>query len=387
MPPLATKLKERFDMDLDPDLDEVYQQIMAANRPEDLFGVEDVILPVKTLNDFLTGEFNRFSSLLDPSRYVDIDDQEAADEARQRLHELHAEAREKISRFHFGLYGYNAQRPNVSQSFDIGDNRYYIGNKLEDGEFYTLFQAYLERRGTHLGETVIKLSRDHQTNHLLQREARALDLLHKQDMPQWKHLPFILDRFESRGRTGLVFRKNYGLTLSEVRRKKAHLKGVDQKHVSWMLDRAFSLFGYVHHCGIVHGALTPDKLVINDRMHNVFATNWEVSIHNPALTREKVELFNDPHDPFISPEVLEGGEIGPWSDIYSLGKIFIWLIGGDPETDSVPNSVETPIRNFLREMVRKDHRRRSADCWELYEEHCRIRDRLWPRKFLHFDVS
>ncbi len=374
-------------MDLDPDLDEVYQQIMAANRPEDLFGVEDVILPAKTLNDFLTGEYKRFSALVDPDQFPPGDDQEAAEEARNRLNELYSEARDKIARAHFGLFGYNTQRPNTSQSFEIGGNRYYLGSKLNEGAFCSLYQAYLERDGTYLGETEIKLSRDHHTNHLLQREARALDLLHTQDVPQWKHLPQILDRFESAGRVGLVFRKSYGLSLSDVRRRQAHLKGVDQRHVSWMLDRSFSLFGYVHRCGIVHGDLNPDKLRINDRLHNVFANGWEVSIHNPAVTGEKVEQLTDEFNPFVSPEVREGKEIGPWSDIYSLGKIYIWLLGGDPVANTFPKTVESSIKSFLKEMVKEEHRRRPADCWELYEEHCRIRNALWPRQFLHFDVS
>jgi hypothetical protein len=91
--------------------------------------------------------------------------------------------------------------------------------------------------------------------------------------------------------------------------------------------------------------------------------------------------------PFCAPEVIAAGEIGPWSDIYALGKTMIWLIGGDPVSNSIPTQVEPEFANFLLRMVHEDHYQRSTDCWELYEEQCRIKDALWPRKFLHFDVS
>jgi hypothetical protein len=274
-------------VDLDNDLDEIHQQILLANQPEDLFGVDDVVLPAKYHLRYLARKYEKFDALVDPARYTAIDDQEAASEAKQKLDLLYAEACERISRFHYGLLGYGTLRPHASHSFEIGANRYYLGSRQSDASDISLYRGYLERERTYLGEVTIKLARDHHSNHLLQREARAIDLLHKQEVPQWKHLPLLLDRFESAGRTGLIFRTCYGLSLTDVRRCQAHLKGVDQRHVVWMLDRTLSCLGYVHRCGIVHGGLTPERLIINDRLHNVFIDGWEVSIHNPALTNEK----------------------------------------------------------------------------------------------------
>jgi serine/threonine protein kinase len=186
---------------------------------------------------------------------------------------------------------------------------------------------------------------------------------------------------------GLIFRTTYGLTLTEVRTKRAQRAGVDQRHIAWMLDRTLSALGFVHRCGLVHGSLSPDSIVVNDRLHNATLTEWGCSALNPARTGDRVVVDSQLKSPFCAPEVIAAGEIGPWSDIYALGKTMIWLIGGDPVSNSIPTQVEPEFANFLLRMVHEDHYQRSTDCWELYEEQCRIKDALWPRKFLHFDVS
>ena len=65
----------------------------------------------------------------------------------------------------------------------------------------------------------------------------------------------------------------------------------------------------------------------------------------------------------------------------------IWTLGGDPATNSLPASVEEPLRLFLLSLVEENYLVRPADAWSLYEQQCQIKDSLWPRKFLHFDMA
>jgi len=239
----------------------------------------------------------------------------------------------------------------------------------------------------YLGEVEIRVATEVDSNQYLERELRAFDVLHECRVPQWKHLPYVLDRFEANGRRGIIYRTSYGLSLSAVRTKRAQAKGVDQKHIAWMLDRSLSALGYVHHRGLIHGALSPETIIVNDRNHNVSITEWGRSVHRPAVTGEKVVGSDVRNNPYLAPEVASSHEIGPWSDIYALGKTMIWALGGDPVENSIPKGVETVWATFLLEMVAEDPRRRPNDCWELYAEQCRIKDSLWPRKFLHFDVT
>lgn len=370
---------------MDADLNSVYLQVMQANQPEDLFGCEDVVLPEATLLKYLKGEYGKFKRLTKPSLYHDPLDVEAATDADARLEELYSLAQTRIGQHVYGIEGRGKRHPTYAvKSFTVGANRYFIGNLLRGGEDSNLYEGFMERDGLAVGEVVIKVAKDQSFNPLLQTEVRNLDLLHETPVPQWKHLPFVMDRFQSGGRVGLVFRKIGGFSLAEVRAHRTHVKGVDRKHIVWMLDRGFSCLGYVHRLGLVHGNLSPEHFIVQPPSHNAIICGWKQAVHKPAVTGEKVIAI--PGE-FTAPEVAERGKIGPWSDIYSLGKLMIWTLGGDTATNTIPDSVEEPLRRFLLSLVEENHLVRPADAWSLYEQQCKIKDSLWPRKFLHFDMA
>ena len=370
---------------MDADLNSVYLQVMQANHPEDLFGCEDVVLPEATLLKYLEVEYKKFKTLTTPSSYHDPLDAEAAADADAKLEELYSLARARIRQHVYGIEGRGRRHPPyASKSFSVAANRYFIGNLIRGGAVSNLYEGFMERDGLSVGEVVIKVAKDTSCNPRLQQEVRNLDLLHEVPVPQWKHLPFVMDRFQSGGRLGLVYRRISGFSLTQVRAHPTHVKGVDRKHIVWMLDRAFSCLGYVHSLGMVHGNLCPEHFIVQPASHNVIICGWKSAVHKPAVTNEKINL---PPDQFMAPEVAAGGKIGPWSDIYSLGKLMIWTLGGDPATNSLPASVEEPLRLFLLSLVEENYLVRPADAWSLYEQQCQIKDSLWPRKFLHFDMA
>lgn len=376
---------------MDADLAPVHRQVVEAEHPEELFGSEDIVLPASFLLKFLLERYNKLAVVCDPTKYTDLEDTEAAEEAAAKLKALYATATARMRRGHYGFSGFNAPLPrSSSKSFTVGERTYHIGSKLYDGDTTATYQAFLEAEGLNIGEVVVRLAKQPEHNHVVDSEARNLFLLHSVEVPQWKHLPMLLDTFHSSGRMGIVSRKLVGYTLAEVHKHRRHAAGVDQKHVAWMLDRLFSCLGFVHSRVIVHGALSPDSVRIEAANHNALIGAWEFACINPARSAEKVnvdEIIASGNEVFAAPEVLERGEIGPWSDIYSTGKLMIWLLGGDPETDELPPQVEPAVAGFLKKLVTPSRHGRPSDAWELYAEQCAIKDALWPRKFLHFDMS
>lgn len=370
---------------MDANLLKVYEQVMQADTPEGLFGVNDIVLPVDTLLEHLRGNYEKMRAVSNPEGYQNPEDIEAATDANNKLNRLYTAAQERIRQHIYGLVGRGRPRPHyASKSFAVGPNRYYVGRELAKGERSNLYEGFFERGSEAVGEVLIKLASNAGQNHFTLNEARAFDILHADPVPQWKHLPFLMDRFNAGDRVGLVFRKMSGVTLAHVKQHRVHRNGLDQRHVAWMLDRLFSCLGYVHRCGLVHGNLTPEHLIVEPQSHNVLVTGWSACVHKPAVTGEKVMLFSQE---FGAPEVLARGMIGPWSDIYSVGKLMIWLLAGDPARNTIPDGVEIPVRDFLLKLVQEDPYRRPADAWELYAESCRIKDALWPRKFLHLDLT
>lgn len=370
---------------MDANLLKVYEQVMQADHPEDLFSSFDIVLPVDTLLAYLQEKYDKMRAVTDPTVYQDLEDVEAATDANKKLSRLYAAAQERIRQHIYGLVGRGKPRPHfASKSFAVGPNRYYVGHELAKGERSIVYEGYLERGGESVGEVVIKVAANAAQNHFSLNEARAIDLLHRDPVPQWKHLPFLMDRFNAGDRVGLIFRKISGVSLMHVRQHRAHRDGLDQRHVAWMLDRLLSCLGYVHRCGLVHGNLTLDHIIVEPQTHNALITGWSASVHKPAVTGEKVALFSKA---FSAPEVQARGMIGPWSDLYSIGKIMISLLAGDPTDNTIPDGVEPLVHDFLLKLVQEDPYKRPADAWEMYAENCRIKDALWPRKFLHLDLA
>jgi hypothetical protein len=101
-------------------------------------------------------------------------------------------------------------------------------------------------------------------------------------------------------------------------------------------------------------------------------------VTNQLVTAEKT---------VFSPPEIHTEKIGPWSDVYSLGKLMIWLVGGDPETNQMPKAVDPRIQDFLLQMVQEDIYRRPSDCWELKTHFEQLKDAMWERKYLMFDMT
>ncbi len=374
---------------MDADLKDVYLRITQAQFPEDVFGYENIILPAPTLLEFLAERYDGLRTVTDPRQYSNPDDIEAARDATTLLDRFYEQAKRRIEEYVYGIPGYDrVAAPRGGKTFQIGASVFSVGRKLTQGDHTTLYGAFMERKmdsvRESVGDVVVKIAKCDEHNDHARNEARILSALHKREVPQWKHLPFVLGSFQSGGRVGSVQRLVDGYTLTQVRQHDRHRKGVDRKHVAWMIDRITSCFGYVHSQGIVHGNLTPDHLMVQPHNHNVIVCGWGSAVQDPARSGERVR---EAAAVFAAPEVTQGGQIGPWSDVYSIGKTLIWLLGGDPEENSIPDRVEEPVQDFLLRLVAESPTSRPDDCWELYDEQCHIKDSLWPRKFLHFDMG
>lgn len=369
-------------MAIDTDLEKVYYAVTQALHPEDIFGRDAHLgLPPEIVKERIGKTYESMYIIADPQRYRDVQDADFAQDARDQLDHFLQIAYEKIENGEYGLV--RAKKIfSLEKSFVVGGRKYYLGRKIFVGTHFVFYEGYLEMEDG-VGEVLIKLARDVSDNHLIQNEIRILNTLHEVQVPQWKHLPVIMNVFEAGRRHGMVFRKIVGVNLIDVRRDHLYKGGVDQRHMIWVLDRSLSALGYVHNQGVVHGDVCPQNIVIRPSNHNAFIVNWDRAIYKAASTGERLVAHQDV---FRAPEA-ESGRVGPWSDLYSLGKVMIWLLGGDPETNTLPQDVARRVQRFLLHMVTEDISSRPHDAWELYGQQVRLKDSLWEREFLHFEMS
>ncbi len=369
---------------MDADLRPTYDRIMQAHRPEDAFKELTVILPPRLLAKHLAPEMDEMRKVLDPERYSSHDDKDAAGEARARLDAFHAEALAKAEKGLYALDDYTPfLPPSNGRNIVVGGVTYAVGEKFHIGGHADLYRGRMRVDQGSAG-VVIRLAHEPDDNPFLYNEIRILDLLHRTDVGYWRNVPFMLGRFNANDRVGIVYRNFEGLTLEGVRANRLHIKGLDQRHVVWVMDRLLGLLGYAHSIGVIHGRIAPQRVRVRPSNHNAMLTGWGCAVYRPAVTGERIPQGGDA---FEAPEVREGGEVGPWTDIYCLGKTLIWLIGGDPVTNEMPETVEPIIRQFLVNMVRKNPMGRPQDAWQLYKAQNRLKDSLWERRFIHLNLA
>ncbi len=351
--------------------EELYQRINQAVCPEDLFaelppGPEQASALRRVYRELMRG--------CHPDRHhLDPERRELAVEISANLNALYTQARRKIKA---GLYGQRELKLGVDEGagflIQTQKRSYRIQGTLAQGDVATLYRGICADEGE-AARVVIKLVDDPEDNDLIWRERRALSRLHQRPSRHGKHLPLLLDQFKSsEGQLGNIFRLIEGYDLLSIRAR--YPEGVQPEHALWILSRALSALGYAHSQGIIHGNLEPAHLMVRPRDHNLYLIDWCSAVIDPRRSGQGFCYLNEEYSP---PEVAAREPPRPASDLYSLGKCMIYLLGGDPENNELPERLPRALRRFILFFLRQSPRQRAQDAWEMYNQLQDLRRELY----------
>lgn len=259
-------------------------------------------------------------------------------------------------------------------------DRYSVTEYLARGDIASIYS------GTNRSDrsVILKVAMSTGDNDLLQNEANTLRALHQGDTVYNKHLPELLDQFRaSSGEIGLVLAKIRASDLRTVR--ESYPQGIPQQHILWILRRTLAAVGHAHSRGIIHGNIDPSHILISAPDHNVFVIDWAYAIHKPAETGQGFKAINDHFSP---PEVAQKKQPLPASDLYSIGKCMIYLLGGNVQLDTMPDNVDERIQRFIKFFTRTSALQRAQDAWQMYAKADDLREEVFgPHKFLEFKIQ
>jgi len=252
---------------------------------------------------------------------------------------------------------------------------YQVTTTLAHGDIATVYGGHL--RGSQPPVRVaVKIADQTSDNDLLQHETRVLGLLTAEPEGPLKHLAPPRDQFRTGdGRLGTVFDHLDGFDLTTVRdrcRAQGH-PGLPPRHLIWVLRRCLTVLGWAHSHGILHGNLDPAHILIRPHDHMVWLVDWCWAVVNPAGTGQGFKALNQTYSP---PEVRERGRPTPASDLYALGKVMMFLAGGDPATKTVPE-MDARLARFLRYLAVESQGGRAQDAWQEYRQVDRLRQQIW----------
>ncbi|MFH0891694.1 MAG: hypothetical protein V1867_02845 [Candidatus Falkowbacteria bacterium] len=365
------------------ELQEAYENIMHAVCAEEVFG------PIKGRNAekrlaALEEVFLAIAKTVNPGDYLgDLDAREMAQEALKQLNKFRDRAREKIGA---GIYGQKI-REDKGLFIIRTDKRGYYVNTAEpwsEGDKCAVYRGRCVGGEEDAGDVAVKIADNPADNDFLRNEARILEILKKNPSPQSVHFPLILDHFETEdGRLGVITRLvRNSYNVYEIREYGDYREGVPAKHAVWMMGRMLGAIGRAHHCGIMHNNIEPQHEQVRHRAHNVILLDWAYASYKPRDTGEGFRAVNEIYS---APEVAAKGLPTFATDLYSIGKSMIYILGGDPKTNLMPDTVDERLRNFILSFVVESQLGRQQDAWRAHFELISLVESLWgPRKFMEF---
>ncbi len=365
----------------------ICKKIADSVTPEDIFGKPKGNSIDERLK-WLQLKYDRLLKILDSGKAADAQ-VPAASDAKVMLDELCQWARTGIIKGTYGSSGEenSAEKTKPGETFAVKTKKgEYTFDKepFAEGEISLAFRDYWQGPGASSPQPIVaKIVNDPADNGFVQNEARVLKLLRAEESNQNKHLPLLIDQFKTRdGRWGNILTFFEGYDLVAVREK--YKKGIDRKHMIWMLKRLLSVVGHAHSKGIVHCNIDPSHVLISPSDHNACLIDWSYAVVKPEESGERFKVLNEEYS---APEVGQRKPPLPSSDLYSAGKCMVYLLGGDLETNYVPESIEEELRRFILFFLLGSPYQRAQDAWEMYEKLDKLIIRLWgPKKFLNFEM-
>lgn len=128
----------------------------------------------------------------------------------------------------------------------------------------------------------------------------------------------------------------------------------DKRKLKEFVSQMLEVLDYLHNNQVLHLDLKPSNIMITrvGRKVKLIDLGFAYSdcYHSIAagMTRE-----------YAAPEQLNGGEVGPWTDIYALGKVLLALFNKGKHNNEF-QSVPSWYRGFVKKCVEQDPKQRFA---------------------------
>lgn len=302
-----------------------------------------------------------------------------AEEAFKSFQRLYQLAQDKIKAGVYGIPGapVPSSTSSVPSILKTRMHEYSVLGHLADGDYTSVYLGEYQDAGGASVKVAIKIVADKADNDLMEREQRVLRRI------KHKHVPVLVETFRtSDGLLAAVLEYIDGFDLTTIRQR--YPSGVSQAHVSWIFKRLLSGLNYLHdEAGVFHGNLTPDNILVRPRDHNAFIIDYTCSVENPGPG----DKFVATTDCYTAPEAYRGQPPIEASDLYSLGKCMIYLLGGDIRTNVLPKTVDSRFAKFILSFVEKNPRDRAQSANKAWHQLSDLRTEIFGDiHFLEFVV-
>ena len=251
---------------------------------------------------------------------------------------------------------------------------------LRAGDHSVLYRA---RTCDAAGKTVVaKVAAAPTDNPALEQEARLIARFH--DAPAGDplqhvaaYVPALLDSFLLPDAAGRRFRVNVMpgeagfIALADI--IAAYPDGLDPRDAAWICRRVLAQALAAAMAGVVHGALTPDHVLVHPLSHEPRHIGWAHAIARGSRMARIVTRWRD----WYPPEVFDRENVDHRSDLYMAGKTMLRLFGGDAARNTLPPAVPAELARIVMRCVREARAERPHDARQVLDAFTRVVRNLW----------
>ncbi len=273
-----------------------------------------------------------------------------------------------------------------------GRMAYTLGPLLCQGDLATLYRATYDDEGA-LNRVVIKITRDPADNDLALNEASIVRTLNRKSFGEGDlgfYFPVFVESFVSadaasgRHQTNVIDWLDGRYSFAEIRA--AYSQGIDIRDAVWMWKRLLKALSFAHRHGIIHGSVIPPHVLPHPPSHGLTLIDWSYAVVEPQRTGQRVQAISPEWEAFYPPEILEKRLPTPATDIYMWAKCAIYLLGGDPATNSLPREIPRTIKIFLDRCLLERMSQRQNDAERLRRQLHDIVTDIWEPAFRDFTM-
>ena len=254
----------------------------------------------------------------------------------------------------------------------IGASHWAIDKCIAHGDISDVYIGKRARWPTEIA--ILKILREPQDVNLFDNEWETLKALQQSKAPGADTFTMLIPEpiihgdittGSFAGRRVSIFRWESGFhhTFNEV--IQAYPQGIPPRASIWIWRRILEILSFIHTSGMAHGAVLPSHLLIQENEHGVRLVGYSFA----GQLGNKLRTTSWGYKSFYPQPTRSFSTLTAQLDIAMSARCMVSILGGNPETASLPKTVPTPLADIIQRIaLSKPTSTASKDAWIIREE-------------------
>lgn len=271
-------------------------------------------------------------------------------------------------RFHQAFKEWNSPETyQFSSWLTIGKSHWGMGKKMANGDNSEVYSGLRARWPTEL--VVIKILRDQGNANSFENEWNVLQTLKQSTAPGADLFTTLLPQPVThgkisngikKGQQASIFRWSSGFKHSFEAVMQAYPQGIPPRASIWIWRRTLEMLSFIHSSGMIHAAVLPKHLLVQENEHGVKLIGYGAA----GRLGEKLQKHAASLEHF-RPSSMRS--LSALLDIAMSARSMIAILGGNPETGTLPESVPAPLSKLILEIANPPASM-TENAWSVREE-------------------